>query len=212
MKIVVFLNGEYCYSNEFIKTITEKAFVFCADGGANACFRYNIKPNKIVGDLDSVDREILNYYKKEQVEIEKYPVDKDFSDFELILNLLQEENMISNNNIFILGALGGRIDYTINNLMLLEGLPNIIMISNNEEIYYRENPFVIESKKGTEVSFILLDDEITNMTLKGFKYNIENQKILRKTSKLMSNEIISNKSEVLFDKGKMLVVLRKGKL
>ena len=212
MKIVVFLNGEYLYSNEFIKTITEKAFVFCADGGAKACFRYNVKPNKIIGDLDSIDKDILNYYKNEHVKIEKYPIDKDFSDFELILNLLQEDSLIINNDIFILGALGGRIDYTINNLMLLEGLPNVIVVSNNnEEVYYRENSFIIESKKGFKISFILLDDKVVNMTLKGFKYNIENQMISRKTSKLMSNEIISNKSEVIFEKGKILVVLRREK-
>ena len=146
------------------------------------------------------------------MKIEKYPIDKDFSDFELILNLLQEDSLIINNDIFILGALGGRIDYTINNLMLLEGLPNVIVVSNNnEEVYYRENSFIIESKKGFKISFILLDDKVVNMTLKGFKYNIENQMISRKTSKLMSNEIISNKSEVIFEKGKILVVLRREK-
>jgi thiamine pyrophosphokinase len=58
MKIVVFLNGEYNYSMEFIKTITEKAFVLCADGGANASFHYGVMPNKIVGDLDSIEPEI----------------------------------------------------------------------------------------------------------------------------------------------------------
>ena len=209
MKIVVFLNGEYNYSMEFIKTITEKAFVLCADGGANASFHYGVMPNKIVGDLDSIEPEILNSYKRLNVEIQKYPVEKDFSDFELILNMIKENTIFNSSEVIILGSSGGRIDYIINNLMLLEGTKNVTMITENEEIYYRDEPFVIENREEARVSFISLDDTIMNMTLKGFKYSIENKLIKRNTSQLVSNEVISKKAEVLFDKGKMLVILEK---
>ena len=83
------------------------------------------------------------------------------------------------------------------------------MITENEEIYYRDEPFVIENREEARVSFISLDDTIMNMTLKGFKYSIENKLIKRNTSQLVSNEVISKKAEVLFDKGKMLVILEK---
>ena len=209
MKIVVFLNGEYNYSMEFIKTITEKAFVLCADGGANASFHYGVMPNKIVGDLDSIEPEILNSYKRLNVEIQKYPVEKDFSDFELILNMIKENTVFNDSEVIILGSSGGRTDYIINNLMLLEGTKNVTMITENEEIYYRDEPFVIENREEARVSFISLDDTIMNMTLKGFKYSIENKLIQRNTSQLVSNEVISKKAEVLFDKGKMLVIIEK---
>jgi thiamine pyrophosphokinase len=93
--------------------------------------------------------------------------------------------------------------------MLLEGTKNVTMITENEEIYYRDEPFVIENREEARVSFISLDDTIMNMTLKGFKYSIENKLIKRNTSQLVSNEVISKKAEVLFDKGKMLVILEK---
>ena len=83
------------------------------------------------------------------------------------------------------------------------------MITENEEIYYRDEPFVIENREEARVSFISLDDTIMNMTLKGFKYNIGNKLIQRNTSQLVSNEVISKKAEVLFDKGKMLVIIEK---
>ena len=93
--------------------------------------------------------------------------------------------------------------------MLLEGTKNVTMITENEEIYYRDEPFVIENREEARVSFISLDDTIMNMTLKGFKYNIENKLIKRNTSQLVSNQVISKKAEVLFDKGKMLVIIEK---
>ena len=209
MKIVVFLNGEYNYSMEFMKTITEKAFVLCADGGANASFRYEVMPNKIIGDLDSIEPEILSSYKLLNIDIQKYPVEKDFSDFELILNMIKEDIMFKDSEVIILGSSGGRIDYVINNLMLLEGTKNVRMITESEEIYYRDKPFTIENREGARVSFISLDETITNMTLKGFKYNIGNKLIRRNTSQLVSNQVISKKAEVLFDKGKMLVIIEK---
>ena len=209
MKIVVFLNGEYNYSMEFMKTITEKAFVLCADGGANASFRYEVMPNKIIGDLDSIEPEILSSYKLLNIDIQKYPVEKDFSDFELILNMIKEDIMFKDSEVIILGSSGGRIDYVINNLMLLEGTKNVRMITESEEIYYRDKPFTIENREGARVSFISLDETITNMTLKGFKYNIGNKLIRRNTSQLVSNEVISKKAEILFDKGKMLVIIEK---
>ncbi len=209
MKIVVFLNGEYNYSMEFMKTITEKAFVLCADGGANASFRYEVMPNKIIGDLDSIEPEILSSYKLLNIDIQKYPVEKDFSDFELILNMIKEDIMFKDSEVIILGSSGGRIDYVINNLMLLEGTKNVRMITESEEIYYRDKPFTIENREGARVSFISLDETITNMTLKGFKYNIGNKLIRRNTSQLVSNEVNSKKAEILFDKGKMLVIIEK---
>jgi thiamine pyrophosphokinase len=123
--------------------------------------------------------------------------------------MIKENTVFNDSEVIILGSSGGRTDYIINNLMLLEGTKNVTMITENEEIYYRDEPFVIENREEARVSFISLDDTIMNMTLKGFKYSIENKLIKRNTSQLVSNEVISKKAEVLFDKGKMLVILEK---
>ena len=68
MKAIIFLNGEYGYEKEFLnEIIDEKDIVFCADGGANYTYKYNIYPNYIIGDLDSIDTVVLDFYKKEMV-------------------------------------------------------------------------------------------------------------------------------------------------
>ena len=123
--------------------------------------------------------------------------------------MIKENAIFNDSEVIILGSSGGRIDYIINNLMLLEGTKNVTMLTESEEIYYRDEPFVIEDREEARVSFISLDDTIMNMTLKGFKYNIGNKLIQRNTSQLVSNEVISKKAEVLFDKGKMLVIIEK---
>ena len=85
-KYVIFLNGEYKYSQEFMdKLVSENAVCFCADGGANFAFKYGKMPEVIIGDLDSIEKKVLEYYKSKNILIKKFPKDKDFTDFELIL-------------------------------------------------------------------------------------------------------------------------------
>ncbi len=213
MKAIIFLNGEYSYEKRFLnEIIDEKDIIFCADGGANYTYKYNIYPNYIIGDLDSIDTIVLDFYKKEMVKIIKFDPEKNYTDFELILHEIeryQRENSIIFDNIYVFGGLGKRLDMTLNNINLLEEYQNLTFFSSNEEIFYKESSFCLKNKKGREISIISLDNLIEKLTLKGFKYEIEDINIERKTSRLVSNIVISNKCFINFKKGKIIVILRK---
>ena len=213
MKAIIFLNGEYSYEKRFLnEIIDEKDIIFCADGGANYTYKYNIYPNYIIGDLDSIDTVVLDFYKKEMVKIIKFDPEKNYTDFELILHEIeryQRENSIIFDNIYVFGGLGKRLDMTLNNINLLEEYQNLTFFSSNEEIFYKESSFCLKNKKGREISIISLDNLIEKLTLKGFKYEIEDINIERKTSRLVSNIVISNKCFINFKKGKIIVILRK---
>ena len=130
-KYVIFLNGEYKYSQEFMdKLVSENVVCFCADGGANFAFKYGKMPEVIIGDLDSIEKKVLEYYKNKNILIKKFPKDKDFTDFELIL---KEINKISGNKnfverIFVVGGLGKRIDMTLSNLFIMEKYKNLVFL------------------------------------------------------------------------------------
>lgn len=213
MKAIIFLNGEYGYEKEFLnEIINEKDIVFCADGGANYTYKYNIYPNYIIGDLDSIDTVVLDFYKKEMVKIIKFDPEKNYTDFELILHEIeryQKDNNIIFDNVYVLGGLGKRLDMTLNNINLLEEYQNLTFFSSDEEVFYKESSFYLKNKKGREISIISLDNVIEKLTLKGFKYEIENVNIERKTSRLVSNIVISNKCFINFEKGKIIVISRK---
>ena len=213
MKAIIFLNGEYSYEKRFLnEIIDEKDIIFCADGGANYTYKYNIYPNYIIGDLDSIDTIVLDFYKKEMVKIIKFDPEKNYTDFELILHEIeryQRENSIIFDNIYVFGGLGKRLDMTLNNINLLEEYQNLTFFSSNEEIFYKESSFCLKNKKGREISIISLDNLIEKLTLKGFKYESEDINIERKTSRLVSNIVISNKCFINFKKGKIIVILRK---
>ena len=83
------------------------ALIAAADSGLALAEAAGIKPDWIVGDMDSLDNgERLNHYPKERVIC--YPVDKDYTDTEIALALLWEKGC---NDVWIIGGGGGRLDH-----------------------------------------------------------------------------------------------------
>ena len=210
-KYVIFLNGEYKYSQQFMdKLVSKNAVCFCADGGANFAFKYGKIPEVIVGDLDSIEKKVLEYYKSKNILIKKFPKDKDFTDFELIL---KEINKISENKnfvekIFVVGGLGKRIDMTLSNLFIMEKYKNLVFLQENEEIFYAEKSFVLKNKKECEFSIIPISEKVEKLTLKGFKFETDKIDVKRESSRLVSNVILENEASVEFENGKLIIILK----
>ncbi len=214
MKAVVFLNGEYSYEEGFIQnTIDEDDIIFCADGGADYAFRYKAEPDYIIGDMDSVSADILDFYKDRGINIQRHSPEKDYTDFELILQRIgdyEKEKEMTFEGIYVFGGLGKRTDMTLNNLHLLEEYTRLVFFSGNEEIFYREEAFSLKGREGYGFSIIPLSEKIEALSLKGFKYELENTDVERKSSRLVSNVVTSGDSTVKFGQGKLLVILKKG--
>ena len=210
-KYVIFLNGEYKYSQEFMdKLVSKNVVCFCADGGANFAFKYGKIPEVIVGDLDSIEKKVLEYYKSKNILIKKFPKDKDFTDFELIL---KEINKISENKnfvekIFVVGGLGKRIDMALSNLLIMEKYKNLVFLQENEEIFYVEKSFVLKNKKEYEFSIIPISEKVEKLTLKGFKFETDKIDVKRESSRLVSNVICGDEASVEFENGKLIIILK----
>jgi len=95
---------------QFVKKILDlevkNALFAAADSGLIAAENAGIKPDWIIGDMDSIDKSRLDVYPAEC--IIKYEHDKDFSDTELAFSLLHEKGC---KEIWIIGGGGGRIDH-----------------------------------------------------------------------------------------------------
>ena len=207
-KFVIFLNGEYKYSQEFMdKLVSENAVCFCADGGANSAFKYGKMPEVIIGDLDSIEKKVLEYYKSKNILIKKFPKDKDFTDFELILKEISKDNNYMK-KIFVVGGLGKRIDMTLNNLFIMGKYKNLVFLQKNEKIFYAEKSFILKNKKEYEFSIIPISEKVEKLTLKGFKFETDKIDVKRENSRLVSNVILENEASVEFENGKLIIILK----
>ncbi|WP_443110836.1 hypothetical protein [Caloramator sp. mosi_1] len=53
---------------------------------SNLCYAGGVIPNIIIGDLDSIDKKVYEYFLEKGVKIVSYPKEKDFSDTELCID------------------------------------------------------------------------------------------------------------------------------
>lgn len=213
MKVCIVLNGEISNYNKLKNHILKENYdyIICADGGANHTYNMKIKPNFIIGDLDSVKEEVRIYYKNSDVKFEKFPAKKNETDTELCIYLAQKLNAT---NIDFLGALGGRIDHMIANINLLyyvkmqDIIPRII--SDNEEIYIVDNEEIeIYGKKGDVISVIPINGDAKYVTLSNLEYPLENYNMKFYLPLGISNVMIENKCKIKVDEGSLLVIKNK---
>ncbi len=210
MKIAyVFLNGQVDNKDKkFYKSFIEQNIgdVFCADGGANLCYALNFIPKEIWGDLDSINKEVLSFYREKSVVIKKFSSFKDKTDSELILDVLENQDY---DKIYCIAPLGGAIEHELTNINLMFKYKNLVFLSRKEEIFRIEKEYLFENLKNRKISFIIYSEKIENLSLNGFRYNLDKENFKRGDSTLISNIIVENIANIKFSFGELLCVLKK---
>jgi thiamine pyrophosphokinase len=109
MRGIAFIGGDGPTSAQWDRVNSPYDLLVAADSGLTAAEEAGLRPDWIVGDMDSLqDRGRLSSYPPDRVLV--YPVDKDFTDTELALNLLWEKGC---DEVWIIGGGGGRLDHTL---------------------------------------------------------------------------------------------------
>lgn len=214
MNTLIISGGEldYDFAERFIQS-HEIDRVIAADGGMRFCYERQVEPDLILGDYDSIEPEILDFYRKSgRVEMETFQVEKDDTDTELAL---KKAISMGSSNIYILGATGGRMDHFLSNLYLLnqagqEGVKAWLADAKNL-ICLLDGPAVIKKTEqaGKYVSFLPFTDRVDGVTLKGFKYPLDGYQMTRDSSIGVSNEIEADEASVSFDSGILIMIQSK---
>lgn len=181
------------------------------DRGLDFCYRNQIRPDYILGDFDSIDRKILDYYEHQsEVPIRKYKPEKDATDTRIGLELAIK---LGSSRVFLLGATGGRLDHYMGNLQSLsaarrEGVEAWILDSQNA-LTVLDQTTVLSKKEqfGKYISFFSMSDQVEDLTLTGFKYPLYKYTMTNFDGIGVSNEIVQDHAKVEFSKGLVLMVM-----
>ena len=130
MKILIITSYiEHPYS--LSESAAASDYIICADGGYDIAKGLGIKPDLLLGDFDSINLDVAGI--PDDIEISKFPPEKDYTDLELAINKAME---IAGSRDFsaslepsplqieIAGGIGGRLDHTIANIQLLSAYSN----------------------------------------------------------------------------------------
>lgn len=183
-------------------------YIIASDRGLEILDKFDIKPNYIIGDFDSIDKKILNKYINTDIEIKELNPEKDYTDTHMAIKLAKELN---SSQIAIVGAIGTRIDHTIANIHIIkEALDNDIeckIIDERNEIQLINKRTIIEKdKKYKYVSLIPLTSKVEGLTLKGFKYKLSNETLEIGHSIGVSNEQVEEYAQIDLKKGTLILI------
>lgn len=189
------------------KYIKEIDFIIAADKGSECLYEYDIIPDLILGDFDSVRKEILDNLKAKVKEIIKFPPEKDYTDTEIALI---EAIKRGSEKIYIFGATGSRMDHTLGNVGLLltakkKGV-ELEIIDDNNRIYLAQNKMRLIGKRGENISFHALCDKIINFNIKGAKYNLENYDMNLLDPRAICNEFTDAPIDISYESGEVLIL------
>ncbi|MCL1901729.1 MAG: thiamine diphosphokinase [Firmicutes bacterium] len=193
MKAAILLNG---VPPDFeINQILKDRFVVCADGAYTFAKQKKIKVDLIIGDFDSLSEEA-----DKSVNVIKFNKDKDRTDGQLCLDYLIENKY---NDIIFLGGGGFRDDhYRFNlNLMYRAFLQNVSceFYTNYCTIYLVDKKFSKSLPLNSVISLAPFFESAHIIYTKGLKYQIKDKTVYCKDTLTMSNIVIENKVEIVFD-------------
>ncbi len=209
-RIIIFANGELPDLDRARLLLRADDYVICADGGTRHAWALRLKPNLIVGDMDSAKKEQLQKYKDDGVEIELFPRDKNETDLELAIHRAVE---LYPKQIIIIAALGGRLDQTLANIALLTDLRlsalDVRLDDGVEEILLCREQTQIQGRSGDTVSLIPWRGAVSEVQTKNLKWELHKETLQPDKTRGISNEMTDDTASISIGSGLLLVVHRR---
>lgn len=210
MRTIIFANGELTPQDLERAAPTADDTIIAADGGALHCRAYNIHPDALIGDFDSLPADVLERYEKQGVPVHRFPPDKDYTDLELALHMALRD---SPDEVLILGGLGGRWDQSIANLLLPASTDccgiQVRLIDNSQEVVVLRSGehFTLHSHPGATVSLIPIGGDAQGITTEGLLYPLQSETLHFGATRGVSNEMLRSSAVISLENGFLLCVL-----
>lgn len=210
-KIVIVSGGEL--DEELTLSILrdeEIRSVIGVDKGMEFLYAHEITPSYIVGDFDSVDEKIAEYYRtRTNVPIREFNPVKDASDTEIAIRLAMT---LGCTELVILGATGGRIDHLWANVQSLT-IPfkagiDAKIIDKQNRIRLIDGDIILKKEEayGPYFSVFPLGQEIYGFNIQGARYPLSNHTLTPYDSLCVSNQIEGDEVAITFPAGIVILM------
>ena len=209
-RIVIFANGDLPDLDKARALLRRDDFILCADGGTRHALALGLRPNLVVGDMDSIDKATLQQLQNAGVEIELFPRDKNETDLELaIAHAIQ----FKPDAIIIVAALGGHVDQTIANIALLTdprlSTLDIRLDDGVEAMLFCRDRTQVHGGRGDILSLIPWGGPVHGVQTHGLRWSLNQETLHPEKTRGISNEMTSEVASVEIGSGLLLLIHRR---
>jgi thiamine pyrophosphokinase len=211
VQATIIAGGRFPPGEAWRSLVGEDTLVIGADGGAAQALARGLVPDIVVGDMDSLTAAARADLEARGSRFLVHPRAKDETDLELALTCAVAEGA---EQIAILGALGGRLDHTLANLLLL-ALPQLAACSvrifdgPEEALLLRGGGRAcLHGRPGDLVSLLPLGGDARGVSTAGLAWPLDGESLRFGFSRGVSNEMLAAEAIVALEEGCLLVVHR----
>ena len=192
-------------TDHLIEKPAEGDLVIAADSGYHTARALGVKIDLLLGDFDSIGA----IPHEVGMEIQQVPVEKDFTDTQLAVEIALERGA---DDMIIIGGLSGRLDHTLSTLAVLEdlyarGCRNAVITDGQSRArYLKASSTLIARSDCRYLSLVAVDETVKGVTVEGCKYPLKNATLRRRNQFAVSNEITGNVAFISVRKGGVYVI------
>ena len=209
-RILIFANGELPDRDKSRSLIRDRDYIICADGGTRHARALGLRPDLVIGDMDSAGKDELQRLKESNVPLELFSHDKNETDLELAIQRAIEMNP---EQILILAALGGRLDQTLANIALLAdprlSAFDVQLDDGVEQVLLCRDQVQLDGRPGDLVSLIPWQGPVSKVETENLKWALQKETLYPDKTRGISNEMTAAKASISIVSGLLLVVHRR---
>jgi len=209
MRAIIVASGRPSHAEAWKRWASTADLIIGADGGAAQALAWGTAPHAVIGDMDSLPDEARAGLAAGGCEFIIHPRAKDETDLELALSYVVDRGF---QEVIIVGALGGRLDHTLANVLLL-ALPRFaavqirIVDDREEALIVRDGSTVtVEGLPGDTLSLLPLGGDARGVTTAGLAWALDGDTLRFGSSRGMSNEMTGSTARIAVEEGCLLVV------
>ncbi len=185
------------------------AWVIAADSGLDHAIALGIRPDVVIGDMDSVDLDLLATVERAGVLVERFPADKDATDLELALDRVIAQGL---ERAIVIGGHGRRFGHLLGNALLIAaghfaevhiewwiGTTHVAVVRQN-------HPAHIKGSAGDIVSILAVGGDAGGVTATGLRWPLDDAQLVAGSTRGIGNRMTDPEGTVTVGDGVLLVI------
>ena len=208
MSVLIFANGEMSPGNWAEPYLESATVLIAANGGLRHIRSLGRMPDVVIGDLVSMGAATLGELKAADAKVIVYPENKNATDLQLALQYAVAQY---DDDILIFGALGGRLDQLLANVLLLTA--PVLQGRELRIIEEYQQTWIIDSSvcqfmgaPGDLVSLIPLCGDVHVNRSDGLRWPLRNEELVFGLSRGISNSMTDKTALVEVSSGILLCI------
>lgn len=193
-------------SEDILHKLLPMKKIIALDGAIIGCINRSIIPDIVLGDFDSIDRNIIeSMEKKYNIQFIFLP-DQETSDLDKGITYISQ---FKPRSVTICQAIGARLDHTLHNLRLLKRLyskvKNMHIITETEKMVFIKDKTVLIHAEDIEPVALMSFPKAT-VSSKGLKYDMDNYVLEFAKRESTSNHLINASARITVNGEALLII------